>query len=254
MFRLTQMSIHVLRHVPADCLRLQRPAEDFSCFWGENALKSMKKLVKTQKNPLVNVTKALKANGAVFVKTKSPKFRPRFLHRIPALAQEAELAYRGVQTERFRIVGNDLFEQCSEQCGEQADDEEHCGALQALNSNGTDPPELMRERQIRSKSDTDENAYFYARGHVYKAFAIWNKIFDRSANWHENVVVEAHKFRVIAPAYYVYHGNDQIPSSNVGIFYVSALERKTVRIPLKEIEYKCVSHLIAGMRYAYKLI
>lgn len=240
------MSLHILRHLPDDCMRLQKPADTFSCFWGENTLKSLKSLVKTAKNPLANLTKALQANGALFTKKDSAKFRPRFLHKFAS--SDIETYYRGVQTESFRLVGqknnpiDGFIDLEQELAGPSTSRVPSTGCL------------------LRNRHDDDENAYFYARSRIYKAVAIiklGNTHEDYDENdeeWKTNVVVEAHKYRSLYDAYYLYHGRDKVPSSKVGIWFVRDLTRETTKIPLLEVKFKCVSHLIGGMRYMYKLI
>lgn len=241
--RMSQMSLHVLRHLPEDCMRLRRPADQFSCFWGENSLKTMKKLVHTAKNPLGNVTKALRGNGATFTKKASPKFRERFLHRIPDLNTNADNYYRGVQTEKFRIVGE-----------RQREDEALDAVVDALYNQGPTTSRIP-ERNLRLPSDTDENAYFSAFGFIYKAATIVRKLdHPNRHDWKANVYIQAHKYKHMTPAYHVYHGTEKMKSDIIGIWFVKDLDIEPVLISLLNVDFKCVSHVIDGLRYVYKIL
>jgi hypothetical protein len=103
----SQLSFHILRHLPTDCLNYNMSAEEFSCFWGENTLRHIKNLIGSKKHPLVNVARGLQGKGAVFLPRQSPRFRPRFLQRQPRELQSSVgyTVFRGVQTNRFRLMG-----------------------------------------------------------------------------------------------------------------------------------------------------
>lgn len=241
--KLTQMSLHVLRHLAKDCMRLKRPADDFSCFWGENTLKHIKNLVHTSKNPLGNITKGLRANAATFHKKQSEKFRPRFLHRISDLNTEREIFYRAVQTESFRIVG------------EKVDANAERDAVFSMANDQITGPSILPERSLhRQPTDTDENAYFFSNNKVYKAVDIVRMKNSKSPNWKDDVFIEAHKYETTTSAYHVHHGINEISSSEMGIYFIRGMNAAVSRIRLSDVEKKCVSHLIDGLRYAYTLL
>jgi hypothetical protein len=116
----TQLSFHILRHLPTDCANYNLPAEEFSCFWGENTLRRIKMLIGTMKNPLINVARGLLGHGAVFVPGQNPRYRPRFLQRHPKEQQSTVgfTTFRGVQTKNFRLVGGTPGKGCTDERAE----------------------------------------------------------------------------------------------------------------------------------------
>lgn len=249
-FRCTQMSLHVLRHVADDVFRLQRPADEFSCFWGENSLKKLKNLNTTRKEPLRNITKALRVTGATFDQVTSAKFIPRFLHRLPISSQNgldrSIVGFRGVQTPHFRLVGSNQINQ-----------------PEGLICTG-EIRDIGERPLLRSQNDDDENAYFYAKGLIHKTIRVWKTIrkecdsAKEEYTWtgeEEDVIVEAQRFATLSEAYHINHGDDIVNSDVVGIYYFSGLQTDYIaKIKLSEIECKVVVHLIDGKRYAYKFL
>lgn len=255
MFRLTQMSVHVLRHLPADVMRLRRPADEFSCFWGENTLKKIKHLNHTRKQPLVNITKGLRATGAVFEKSTPAKLLPRFLHRLPSSSQPCEdsglVGFRGLQSPKFRLVSSTSSD-CDGRVFNDSEDEDE--------DDGQHERPMLRTRRM-----DDQDAYFYAKGHIHKVVRVWKKfgtgIQDRQAMdekiWtnEDDVFIEAKRYATLKEAYHINYGEESIKSKVVGIWFFSDLEQNTVaQLKLSDVEHKVVVHLISGRRYAYKLL
>lgn len=243
------MSVHVLRHVTKDVMRLQRPADQFSCFWGENALKKIKNLTNTRKEPLVNLTKGLRSSGAVFDKHDSAKFIPRFMHRLSSGFQEGGssnlIGFRGIQTEKFRLVGSSVNNRGS--------------CLRTT----TDFDDHIQERPLtRTKDHDDENAYFFAKDHIYKTIYVWKTILPHSdpkndAQWtnETDVYIEAQRYATLSEAYHINYGEEAISSDVVGIWYFGGLQKNYLaKIKLSDIKHKVVVHLIDGQQYAYKIL
>ncbi|XP_048507873.1 uncharacterized protein LOC125500186 [Athalia rosae] len=67
------LNMHNLIHLSEDVKTMQAPLSDFSAFWGENYIGSLKKLVRSQKKPLVQVVNRL----AEFESCDSVKTRRR---------------------------------------------------------------------------------------------------------------------------------------------------------------------------------
>jgi hypothetical protein len=80
--------------------------DEFSCFWGENTLRRLKKMLRTLKNPLHAVSTGLQANAAVFISDRNDqRFKPRLLKKLPSDRQpgSGESSFKAIQTEKFRL-------------------------------------------------------------------------------------------------------------------------------------------------------
>lgn len=126
----------------------------------------------------------------------------------------------------------------------------------------TDLHDIPERALLRPKEYDDENAYFFAKGRIYKTISVWKHVTDDNhdpkddALWtnEDDVFLEAERYATLSEAYHVNYGDESVNSDLVGIWYFGGRQERVSRIKLSAVKHKVVVHLIDGRRYAYKIL